>query len=70
MDDLDRPAMAFFPGAELNNDPTNWWAPNIECVKGMLRDLGFTQIDVAENPNPAMHHDGIRGRHVFTARRT
>ncbi len=24
---IDRPAAAFYAGRELNNDPTNWWAP-------------------------------------------
>jgi tRNA (mo5U34)-methyltransferase len=36
-----RPAMIFYPGSTLNNDPTNWWGPNKACVREMLRDLGF-----------------------------
>jgi tRNA (mo5U34)-methyltransferase len=39
-----RPAMAFYPGRELNNDPTNWWAPNVPALHGMLRSVGFTEI--------------------------
>ncbi len=31
-----RPAAAFFPGSELGDDPTNWWAPNVPAVLGML----------------------------------
>src|SRR5437867_4359285 len=31
-----RPAMAFYPERELNNDPTNWWGPNVLAVQGML----------------------------------
>ena len=42
-----RPAAEFFPGTELNNDPTNWWAPNVAAMKGMLRAVGFGSVDVA-----------------------
>ena len=38
---VSRPAMAFYPGRELNDDPTNWWAPNIPAVHGMLNSVGF-----------------------------
>jgi tRNA (mo5U34)-methyltransferase len=41
---FNRPAMAFYPDRELNNDPTNWWAPNIAAVEGMLRTVGFRQV--------------------------
>ena len=41
-----RPAAAFYPGAELARDPTNWWAPNPPAVVGMLRSVGFSRIDV------------------------
>lgn len=41
-----RPAMAFYPGRELNNDPTNWWGPNVPAVKGMLESLGFREVTV------------------------
>ena len=41
-----RPAMAFYPARELNNDPTNWWGPNLPAVKGMLETLGFREVDV------------------------
>lgn len=43
MDALDypRPAMVFYPTAELADDPTNWWGPNEACVKAMLKDSGF-----------------------------
>lgn len=48
------PAMAFYPGTQLNNDPTNWWAPNPRALKEMLKDVGFTRIEVVSPPaNPA-----------------
>ena len=39
-----RPAAAFYPGRELNADPTNWWGPNPAAVEGMLRAVGFTRV--------------------------
>ena len=49
-----RPAMAFYPGRELNNDPTNWWGPNIPAVHGMLESLGFTHVTtVTRSPHGA-----------------
>jgi len=39
-----RPALAFYPGKELNNDPTNWFGPNIEAVHAMLNTVGFRQV--------------------------
>lgn len=39
-----RPAAAFYPDRELNNDPTNWWGPNHAAVHGMLRAVGFTKV--------------------------
>lgn len=39
-----RPFMRFYPGKELDNDPTNWWAPNRACVEAMLQSLGFRKV--------------------------
>lgn len=36
-----RPLMRFFPRNELNDDPSNWWAPNRQCLEEMLRSTGF-----------------------------
>jgi tRNA (mo5U34)-methyltransferase len=44
--DYDRPAMAFYPGAELNGDASNWWGPNIAAVDAMLKDVGFHDVKV------------------------
>jgi tRNA (mo5U34)-methyltransferase len=40
-----RPAAAFYPGRELNGDPTNWWGPNPAAVHGMLHTVGFERVD-------------------------
>jgi tRNA (mo5U34)-methyltransferase len=44
--DLDRPAIAFYPGAELAGDATNWCGPNVPAVVGMLDNLGLNDADV------------------------
>jgi tRNA (mo5U34)-methyltransferase len=41
-----RPAAAFYPGTDLNRDPTNWWGPNVAAVVGMLRAVGFREVEV------------------------
>lgn len=48
MDALDysRPAMVFYPGGTLNNDPSNFWGPNLKCVEAMLREVGFKKLVV------------------------
>jgi tRNA (mo5U34)-methyltransferase len=50
MTDFPRPAMAFYPGAELADDPTNWWGPNVQCVIDMLRTVGFSRIEYIFHP--------------------
>ena len=39
-----RPAMALYPGSELDHDPTNWCGPNPAAVEAMLRDVGFREV--------------------------
>jgi tRNA (mo5U34)-methyltransferase len=41
-----RPAMAFYPEKELENDPTNWCGPNSAAVKAMLKSVGFRKVEV------------------------
>jgi tRNA (mo5U34)-methyltransferase len=56
---LDIPAMAFYPGRELANDPTNWWGPNEHCVKELLLGHGFKDIEMTAHPagvNRAIFH--------------
>ena len=40
-----RPAMAFYPGRELNDDSTNWWGPNPAAVVEMLASVGFRRVE-------------------------
>ena len=46
-----RPAMAFYPGTELNNDPTNWCGPNPEMVHAMLKVVGFRSTKTFSGPS-------------------
>jgi tRNA (mo5U34)-methyltransferase len=48
--DTRRPAMAFYPGSEIDGDPSNWWGPNAGAVRGMLEHEGFTRVDVFTEP--------------------
>ncbi len=50
-----RPAMAFYPGRELNGDPTNWWGPNIPAVHGMLESVGFDHVRTVTEPPRAWY---------------
>jgi tRNA (mo5U34)-methyltransferase len=41
----------FFPGAELNADVSNWWAPNIAALVGALEPAGFSSVEVKLGPS-------------------
>jgi tRNA (mo5U34)-methyltransferase len=41
----------FFPGAELNADVSNWWAPNMAALAGALPAVGFSQVEVKRGPS-------------------
>jgi tRNA (mo5U34)-methyltransferase len=48
--DLEPPAMVFYPGTELGNDPSNWWGPNRRCVEALLKLVGFRRIVYSPHP--------------------
>jgi tRNA (mo5U34)-methyltransferase len=57
MEFMSSPAMAYYPGAELAGDPTNWWGPNVPLMIAMLRGEGFSRIDaVSIAPGRAIFH--------------
>jgi tRNA (mo5U34)-methyltransferase len=47
-----RPCCEFFPGQELNNDPTNWWAPNARALEGLCRAAGFNDVALLHGVSP------------------
>jgi hypothetical protein len=61
LQDLTKPAMAFYPGSELTGDPTNWWAPNRAAVEALLKTVGFSTV--LFTPHPA----GPNVRGIFHA---
>lgn len=57
--ELPFPAMAFYPGRELNNDPSNWWGPNELCMIDLLKGCGFGEIEAsasADGSHRAVFH--------------
>lgn len=48
--DLDRPVLQYLPGRSVNNDPTNFFAPNLLALTAMLADLGYTNIEYSTIP--------------------
>jgi tRNA (mo5U34)-methyltransferase len=38
-------AAAFYPGVELNGDPSSWWGPNPAAVAEWLKQAGFARIE-------------------------
>jgi tRNA (mo5U34)-methyltransferase len=53
----------FFPGAELNGDVSNWWAPNLAALRGALTAAGFGSVRATHGPArelleraPGPHH--------------
>ena len=70
---ISRPAAAFYPGRELNDDPTNWWGPNQAAVEGMLRSVGFTRVELVTPSRSALfraaraayHH--LKGKNRFAS---
>lgn len=57
--DEGRPATAFYGKGEVNNDPTTWWGPNVECVNAWLLSSGFST---------ANYHYSSGTRGIFHAR--
>jgi tRNA (mo5U34)-methyltransferase len=51
LNDLPYPAIAYYPGGALADDPTNYWGPNHLAVVGMLKDVGFTQVKTFPQSN-------------------
>lgn len=44
----------FFPGAELNADVSNWWAPNMAALIGALNAVGFGATEVRRGPDASL----------------
>jgi len=63
-----RPAAAFYPRRELNNDPTNWWGPNVPALQAMLRDVGFDEVRTVSAERSAPFRAARAGWHRLRGR--
>jgi tRNA (mo5U34)-methyltransferase len=55
------PLWRFFPDGELNHDRTNWWAPNLGALLGLIGAAGFRDAEVLSG-EPA----GVGGSRIVT----
>jgi tRNA (mo5U34)-methyltransferase len=53
---LPAPIVQFYAGAELNQDSTSWWSPNIAALQAMLRSVGFDPYQTIPNGARAYVH--------------
>jgi tRNA (mo5U34)-methyltransferase len=44
LEEVDRPALAYYPGTECANDHSNWFGPNRAAVEAMLKTVGFKTV--------------------------
>jgi len=51
---LEVPILQFYPNASLNNDPTNYWAPNLRALEAMLAECRFKVTKSIINGNRAI----------------
>ncbi len=40
----------FFAGNELNNDASNWWAPNAKAIEGLVTAAGLREFRLGQGP--------------------
>ena len=38
--------MEFYPGNELANNTSNWWAPTLHCMGAMVKAAGFPHVNI------------------------
>jgi tRNA (mo5U34)-methyltransferase len=60
-----QPVMEFYPDNELAGNRTNWWAPTLQCMAGMVYAAGFPRVEgwkLTEGPTQIGHCRGfVRG---------
>ena len=54
--DEDAALWQFYPGAELNGDSSNWWAPTPAGLQAGLTAAGFTSSSILQEPPRAVAH--------------
>jgi tRNA (mo5U34)-methyltransferase len=46
---LRRPAMAYYPGTDVEGDPSTWWGPNVALLRALLAGQGFSRVEVVHS---------------------
>jgi tRNA (mo5U34)-methyltransferase len=64
--ELPYPAIAYYNGKSLADDPTNYWGPNEAAVVGMLKDVGFKDVKIC--PSKIQHQVDFHGRSAIHGR--
>ena len=64
---VSRAAVAFYAESELNEDPTNWWAPNPAALYSLLKAAGFHRVKMVSGPSP-MPRRFLRALKTFIAK--
>jgi tRNA (mo5U34)-methyltransferase len=50
--EVDVPAMAFYPpGRKPADDDTNWWGPNVPCMRELLLGHKFVEVEIQPHPD-------------------
>lgn len=68
----ERPLWEFYPGAELEHDVENWWAPNLAALEGACRAGGFDHVETLAGPGEEVRASRdrlVRYRAVVRARK-
>ena len=65
--DVERPALAYYPGTYLNGDPSNHFGPNLAAVEGLALDAGFSRVEHLDTWALHLVQD-LRGEYVDQAR--
>ncbi len=50
------PIMQFYPRDTLNRDFTNWWAPNMACLRALLESANFAVLSARLNGGRGLMH--------------
>ena len=71
LNDLPEPAARYFFRDELAHDETNYWGPNTRCLELMLREIGFSRVEILPSPSwpPIVPGMPIVERHIAFAYR-
>jgi tRNA (mo5U34)-methyltransferase len=53
--------MEFYPTTELGRNPTNWWAPSLNCLAAMVSASGFRNVEAWRLTERPTHVSQCRG---------